>query len=366
MRAATWILGTLRRLLSAAAPPLTLAMLASGVAQTHVLGAFLRCGACEALAEGPASATELAPRLGVDADILHRLLRFLAAQGLLQRGRDGRFVLTATGRFLTAGHPMSFRDFVLYWSSRSNVLAWAGLEEGLRSGRSPFRATHGMSVWAWFEAHEDERLSFARTMALLTRAEADAVARHRAWDGVTHVMDVAGGRGILLADVLRHHPGLRGTLVEQASLLPTAAPVFASRGVPDRVRLVAGSLFGDLPEGADAACLKNILHDWDDATCHGILERVRRALPPGGRLLIVEAVLPPSLPDEPLALADLQMFVACEDGRERTEEEYQRLLARAGFRLEAVHPLPGPSSLLVAVAAESESDAAPLSERSTP
>ena len=148
-------------LVRAVAPPITLVAAASGVAQTHLLGAFVRCGACEVLEGGPTHADEISRRTGTHGPTLERLLRSLSAKGLLRRHRDGRYALNHVSRMLRKDHPLTLRDFVLYWSSQSNVRAWAGLDGALRTGRSPFRAVHGQSVWQWFEGHDEERETFA-------------------------------------------------------------------------------------------------------------------------------------------------------------------------------------------------------------
>jgi hypothetical protein len=144
------------------------------------------------------------------------------------------------------------------------------------------------------------------------------------------VVDVGGGDGTLLAALLDAYPQLEGVLFDQPHVIASAA-------VPARCRVVAGSFFESVPEGADAYVLKSIVHDWEDADAVRILRTVRAGVPPHGVVLLVERDL--GAPNEAPAakLLDLTMLVAA-GGRERTIEEYERLLTAAGFRLAGVTP----------------------------
>jgi hypothetical protein len=151
---------------------------------------------------------------------------------------------------------------------------------------------------------------------------------------------VADGRNTLLAAILRARPGLRGVLFDQPHVVAGAA-------LPERCRAVAGSFFEAVPAGADLYTLKDILHDWDDERALAILRTVRAAIPDHGRLLVIERALPPGDEPAPGKLVDITMLLIT-GGRERTRDEYGRLLGRAGLRLASVAPTAAGTDVLVA------------------
>ena len=142
--------------------------------------------------------------------------------------------------------------------------------------------------------------------------------------------DVAGGRGTLFSELLVLNAGLRGMLYDGPGVIQLAKELLAARGVLERVELVSGSFFERVPEGADAYSLKNVLHDWDDARSVVILKNVRAAMRPGQKVLVIETLVEKN-DTTPGALADVQMMVVCDDGRERSKAEYGALFAASGF-----------------------------------
>src|SRR4051812_11443618 len=304
-----------------------------GIARTQVIGTIAELGVPDVLASsGPATAEQLAARLGgLDADALHRVLRAAAVDGFVRLDRRGRFKLTRYGRTLTSDAPGTLRPWARYMALASTRDAWGDLPETVRSGRSAFERVHGKSVWDWFAAHPEEERLFAAAMRSITVLDAPAVAASSLVpdDGV--VCDVAGGAGTLLGELLVARPSLRGVLVEAPGVLREAEEHLRSRGVLDRVELVEGDLFGSLQAEADLYVLKNILHDWDDATSARILSGVAGTMAPGSRLLLIEQLQERNVPHPFASASDLQMLTQCVEGRERSRDELRALVAGAGL-----------------------------------
>jgi hypothetical protein len=162
------------------------------------------------------------------------------------------------------------------------------------------------------------------------------------------IVDVGGSYGTLLAAVLRGNQGVSGILFDQPHVAAAARPHLASAGLADRCRAVGGDFFTGVPAGGDAYVLSQILHDWDDERSTVILRQCRRAMPPHGKLLVVELVLPPG--EEPSfgKWLDLHMLVLL-GARERTAEEYRTLLDAAGFELARVVPTRAGQAIVEAV-----------------
>jgi hypothetical protein len=121
----------------------------------------------------------------------------------------------------------------------------------------------------------------------------------------------------------------------------------AAEGVAGRCQLVGGDFFADVPAGADAYLLSRVLHDWTDNDARRVLATCRAAMGPGSRLLVVEAILPERAADQPAVIQmDLYMLVLL-GARERTEAQFRRLLADAGFEVRRVVPTRSPAGLSV-------------------
>lgn len=334
IRGLLWLRGAVTKLARAIGPAeLGVFEQATASMVLHVLGALARAGVPEALRAGPLAAEQLAERTGLNPDALFRTLRCVSLQGYFRLREDGRFEHNARSRALAGGGSSRAREFLLYFSSGSNMAAWGDFDHALQTGRSPFEHVHGMTVWEWFERHGDEREMFAHAMMGISVADAPVIAKLYPFRELGSLCDVGGGRGTLLSELLLRHRHLRGTLYESPATLESARELLAARGVLERVSLVPGSFFDGVPAGADAYLLKNILHDWDDERCAIILRHVRDAASTGARVLIAESIVE-RYSRHPLAVpADLQMMVACSNGRERSRGELEGLLKKSGFRL---------------------------------
>ena len=302
-----------------------------GIASTQVMAAMADLGVADALAHKKSTAAQMAPRVGADADSLHRLLRAAAVHGLVRLDRRGRFGLTRTGRALRSDAPATLAPWARYLGLKSTRDAWGGLAESVRTGAPAFSRVHGSTVWDWFAEHPEEERLFATAMRSLTEFDGPSLLSSDLWPEQGTVCDVAGGAGTLLAAVLAARPGLRGTLVEAPGVLMQAEANLRSKGLADRVELVEGDLLGTIEARADVYVLKNILHDWDDETCARILASVAATMPARSRLLLVEQLQEPNRPHPFASITDLQMLTQCEGGRERSAAELRGLLAAAGL-----------------------------------
>jgi len=151
------------------------------------------------------------------------------------------------------------------------------------------------------------------------------------WDNVHTVVDVGGGTGALLAEILRTHPTLTGTLVDLPRTVARAAQVFEAAGVADRATTHAQSFCDPLPAAADLYLLKNLLADWPDAEASAILKRCAEAAGPAGRVVVLGGVSPD---DAPGSRSELLMLVLV-GGKSRTLSEFRDLARRSGLEVSA-------------------------------
>jgi hypothetical protein len=329
-------------------PHVQLFQMINGTWISKIIYAAAKLNLADHLADGPRNADELAGPTGTHAQSLHRLMRTLGGLGVLTSSDDRNFSLTPVGEALKTGAPGSARSVALSFGSPAFILAFEEIMHSLKTGETGFEKAWGMPVFDYFAKHTDEASLFSETMAGLNRDEALAVAAAYDFSGLDTLVDVGGATGNMLASILSRHTGPRGVLFDMAHVVADAPALLAKTGVADRVTIESGSFFDSVPAGADAYILSHIIHDWDEDKCLTILRNVREAMKPGGRVLIVEMVLPPGDTPHQGKILDIVMLV-CPGGQERTPDEYDALLSKAGFRMTRIVPTESAVSVVEAV-----------------
>ncbi|MFO0075570.1 MAG: methyltransferase [Cyanobacteriota bacterium] len=323
-----------------------LQQLLSGAWVTQMLHVAAELQIADLLAEGPREVEELASLTGCHQNSLFRLLRGLASLGIFEETEPRRFALTPLGEYLRSDNPQSQRNFARLVGDE-HYLAWADLDHAVRHGSPAFRHRYGTSVFEHYQQHPERGAVFDEAMSSMSRLCSQAVLAAYDFSGLSQLVDVGGGRGELLVSLLRHHPHLQGTVIDQPQVV---APVEVPADLEGRLQLVGGDFFTAVPAGGDGYLLKHILHDWGEDDCLRLLRRIREAMAPGGRLLVLEQVIPPGNGPFPGKLLDLNMLVMTEGGRERTSDEYALLLEQAGLQLSRILPTAAPLSVVEAVA----------------
>jgi len=304
-----------------------------GFWKTQTLCAAAELHIIEAL---PATTARVSELRALAPERCERLLRALGELGLVVREGD-TWRATPRGALLHREHPLQMADAALHWG-RDCYRLWEALPEALRA--------HG--TWEpprFFEelSKEPRRVaSYHRAMASYARHDYAHIAE--ALQDVTHgtVLDAGGGTGVLLRNLLRGRPELRGLLMERPEV---SRGVEVPEELTGRMKVITGDLFEPWGIQAESVILSRVLHDWGDADATRILHRAREALAPGGRLHVIEWVLG----QEELggSILDLHMLVAT-GGRERTGAEFRTLFDRAGLRLLEQRSLGTVSQILVA------------------
>jgi hypothetical protein len=292
-------------------------------------------GIADLLAEGGRRVPALADATGADPTSLRRLLRALASFGVFAEEPDGTFTLTPSAALLRRDAPGSLYAFAL-WSGGDRYAAFGALEYSVRTGRPAFEQVTGLEFWDYLERNAEAGAIFDAMMSSNTAPLGPIVAACD-FGGADTIVDVGGGRGELLAAVLRAHPAMRGILADKSRAIAGARQVLAEAGVADRCGTICADIMRVVPAGARAYLMKSVVHGLDDAAAARLLGNCRRAIHESGKLLLIEFVLPPGNEPFPGKLMDLLMLIGCR-GRERTAEEFHLLLRRANFTIGAIAP----------------------------
>jgi hypothetical protein len=298
-------------------------------------------GLADLLASGPKTCGELAQATDTHPLALYRLMRALSSAGVFRELDHRRFELTPIGELLrsdVAGTQAPMAQLVgrpNYWQ------AWGNLLHAVRSGETAFNHVHGADVWEYRASHTQEGEVFDRAMAAHTEQFAVAALAACDFSRFAHVVDVGGGDGTFLAEILQAHPRAQGTLFDQPQTVARAESSLELLGLSTRCQTVGGNFFVDVPEGGDAYLLKWILHDWDDRASVDILRACRRAMKPDAALIVFERLIGPPNTASEGKFVDLNMLVLT-GGRERTRDEFADLFDQSGFRLVSVTPTSTP------------------------
>lgn len=301
--------------------------------RSKTMFAAVSLGVFEALHEGPADASNLAARLGTQAEPLARLLEGCAGMGLLHC-QDGAYTNQAVAEaYLCEQSPLSLTGYVRY-SDEALFPMWAHLEDALREGSHRWTQTFGWhgSLFDHFYKTPERQHSFLRGMHGFGQLSSRAVVAAFDLSRFTHLVDLGGATGHLAIAACERYPRLRATVLDVPSVIELAREYVAASPARERIDLTAGDFFsGPLPEG-DLYTVGRILHDWAEDRIGTLLSKVYAALPGGGALLIAEKLLNEDR-SGPTAthMQSLNMLV-CTEGKERTLSEYAKLLHQPGFR----------------------------------
>jgi O-methyltransferase domain len=320
--------------------PVRAFMLLSGMVNSQVVAALIKTNILESLATGPKSTDELARARKVNQNVLSRTLRFAAILDIVNFA-EGKYYVTDVGRCFLKDVPGSL------YSSASFIYAppwrdsWNNFTHCLVSGLPAFDHVMGMPFFEFLDTNEEYGKPFNNYQTMLTTMVAPIVPEAYDFNSFKTICDVGGGQGILLKSVLERTPQSQGILFDMES----AMKQHVLGDMVERVKLVAGSFFDNIP-AADCLILKTVIHDWNDENSQKILTNCRKALNPGGRIILVEQVV-----EEPYTLSslfyDLHMQVML-GGSERTEDEFRVLFQSAGLKLNRIITTKSPMKIIEA------------------
>jgi SAM-dependent methyltransferase len=334
-----------------APPPMQMMEMLYGALATQMISVAAELGVADLLADGPRPVEELATATETHPDGLFRLLRGLAGLGVFAESAPRTFELTPLAETLRSGVQGTMKEIAQDVGGRTRLLAYSELKYSVQTGKPAFDHAHGISMWAYLQSHPEEVALFGKAMGNLA-SEAHSVAfRNYDLSDAQHLIDIAGGEGWLIASLAPHYPNLKATVFDEEHVVKGAADVFARAGVSDRCDAASGDMFESVPDGADVYVLSSILFSYDDEDVVKILTNIRKAMVPGGRVLILEPILPEGNGAHPGKLLDVTQL-ALHRGGIRTLAEWEKVFAPAGLTLAKTREMwpQGPTDLIVATA----------------
>jgi hypothetical protein len=320
---------------------------AHGIAQVLRVAAVL--GLADHMATSSKTVAQLAESTSTDASALYRLLCALANIGIVSEESRGVFALTPFGRdYFTSDSEESLDALARYLAHPTCWQTWGELLYTVKTGKPAFPRTYGMSAWDYRSKDPDLNRIYNAAIRSISRGQKDSLTLHYDFSSVRNVIDVGGGNGTVVADLLAKHSSMRGVLFDQSHVVSGAAKLLQAAGVVDRCEIVAGDFFAEIPHGGDLYFMRAVVHNWDDESATAILRCCRRAMGAEAKLLLMEGIF--KSPTESRTafwphFLDLHMLVTL-GGRQRTADEFAALYAAAGFRLTTIIDLPGHYNLI--------------------
>ena len=292
----------------------------------------------EHIAAGADRIADLAAAASCDRSVLHALLGHLVSKGVFEEPERGRFALNEAARGLL--EPWAHLAFDLDGLGGRMAHAWSTMLSYVRSGEPGYRQIFGLPFWEDLEAHPAISAQFDALIGPMGHGTPNPeFAISGGWDAIRSVADVGGGTGAMLAEIVRAHPRVHGTLVDLPRTVARSGEIFRAAGVADRVTTAGQSFFDPLPAGCDIYLLRGIVNDWPDRETVAILKRCAEAARPGGRVVVLKGVGPEDAPKR------LMIEMVLCGGKHRTVSEFGELARESG--LEVVSAGPQPSGYFV-------------------
>ncbi len=316
----------------------------TGAWGTSILGASARHGLCTAIEESPDTAEGLAKKTGISERGAQALLDGLAGLGILTL-QGGRYHNTPeASAFLVRGKPA-------YLGAMAEVFledfeTWRKLPEAAKTGLPTAAFTPEIADNPFWHVLVTAiaPMSFPIARQIAERLDLAAAGRI-SW------LDIGGGSGVWSAAWLSANQQATGYQLDWPNVNAIAREYVARFGVADRFKTIDGDFhtteLGDAKY--DFAIYSHIAHQESPSDNVAIFRRLRKALRPGGRLVINDFILNDDRTGHPLAMQfAAQMLVVTKQGFTYRQADYRTWLNQAGFNSVEIIPTPSPASVVLA------------------
>jgi hypothetical protein len=322
-----------------------LADLITGCVVTQAIYVAAKLKIADVLVDGPLAVPEIAERVGADSGAVYRLLRTLSSHAVFEELPEGRFGLTPMADALRGDATESMRDLAMLMGHPLAWVDWVHLAGSVSSGRASTPQRHLTGGYDFLMSNPEFAVMAGRGMACLSAGETDAVLAAYDFSSFGTIVDVGGGSGGLIAAILQQADNSQGILYDVPFATTEAGAILEKAGVADRCTIQPGSFLERMPAGGDLYVLKHILHDFPEPGFLKILDNVREVLPPDGRILVIEYLLPGNNEQHIGNAIDLWLLLLL-GAKERTLPEYSELLATAGFSITRTVSTTAPVSII--------------------
>ena len=289
------------------------------------------------IGETPIHLHEIANLTHTKPTYLLRILRFLCAYDIFNEPTQEYFIATPLSLPLRDDNPNTIADMMGmvdadWWE------AFGNLEYCLKEGGAAYTKTHGTTFFEHLKTKPKQQLLYDTGMDRISALDNKAIVESYDFSDIHHLVDLGGGKGGILLELMGRYPQLNTTLFDSAEVLVNHHPELSNH-YHERFHKVAGDFFKKIPTDADAYLFKGVLHDFSDDDTRKILKNCRAQIDPSARVLIAEQVIPEIPGPHPNKTMDIVMM-ALLDGRQHTLAQWQGMVRECGFKVTEVYNTP--------------------------
>lgn len=304
----------------------------SGMAITSAIYAATKLGIADVLMEKDRHINELALELKTDPESLYRLLRALASIDIFKETAPGIFSLTPMAATLSTHVENSLRGLVMMWGEPWYRDIWQGLSCAVQTGEPYFAKHFGSEFFPYIKQNENVGKEFDNAMSSLSCISNFLISQRINFSSYKHVIDIGGGQGGLLISILKNYSHLTATLFDRPETIHSAKNEFEHHHLSARCQLLAGDFFKQIPANGDLYILKHVLHGLDDQQSELLMKNISEVAKPGAKILIIEMVIPEGNAPSYSKFNDLGMMLLSKKGRERTQENFNKIISSANLK----------------------------------
>jgi hypothetical protein len=324
--------------------------MSTGFMVSAALYPVTKLGIAELVADGPQPISKLAADTGANEGALYRVLRALASVGIFEEVSPRTFGLTPPANLLRSDVTGNMRDMVLWMTNEFHFKVWGQLMHSVLTGQPSVENVYGKPCFDVFPDLPETNVEFNNAMTNISAMTIPVILEKYDFSGIETLVDVGGGHGFLISQILKHYPNMKGMLFDLPHVLEGATARIQRLGLASRLQTCPCDFFTSIPAGGDAYIMQHIIHDWNDEKCHVILKYIHQALAgrKNGKLIILDSIVKNDNSPDFCKWLDLEMLTM-PGGRERTEEEFRILLQDCEFKLTGTIPLQGMVGIIEAV-----------------
>lgn len=296
---------------------------------------------------------ELGAELGLHPRSTRDFFDALVAMQFLGREGDGPFAkyhnTPASALYLDNNSPRYIGGILIMLNARL-FRFWHDLPEALRTGKPQNEVKHGQK--GMFEELYEEvpKLEqFMGAMTGLSRMNFEVLADKFNFSSYRTLCDIGGATGLLCIEAAKKHPHLHCISFDLPPVEPIAQKHIAAAGLSDRIRTASGDFFKDPLPQADVITMGMILHDWNLEKKMHLIRSAYNALPPGGALVAIEALIDDARRENVFGLLmSLNMLIEFGDAFDYSGADFRGWCSEVGFQRFEVTKLAGASSAAIA------------------
>ena len=309
------------------------------------ISAALELNIAEHIQQGKNSLDDLALITQTNSDALFRLMRMLCAHEIFNRSENGIYSLTSYSKVMLEGNG-SVKYMLMSHLDKTHFELFAEMDHTLKTGENAAQKLFNKDVFSYMQESPDQQELFNKGMNDTSELLAPVLLASYNFSPYPHIVDIGGGNGSLLCHILSKHTELKATVFDSNRIIEQSVLNIKSYQLTERIDVIAGNFFEEVPKGGDLYILKNILHDWDNDHCITILKNIAKAMQPGSKLLIAECIINNDNKYSYGKMLDILMLIGTQDGRERTLNEFRTIIEKSGFDINRVVPTISPFSLI--------------------